>query len=58
MVTATITLILPILVLFIGLKRRKGKPEIGKKKIGNLNMIFTIYPFISGIIIFLYLHIF
>ncbi|KKK64942.1 hypothetical protein LCGC14_2979120, partial [marine sediment metagenome] len=34
MVTATITLILPALLLFIGLKRRKGKTDRSMKKIG------------------------
>jgi len=57
MVTATITLILPALLLYIGLKRRKGKTKRGMKKIGNINVILWYITFISGIIIFLCLHI-
>ncbi|KKN35055.1 hypothetical protein LCGC14_0787360 [marine sediment metagenome] len=58
MVTATITLILPALLLFIGLKRRKGKTDRSMKKIGIINVILWYLTFISGIIIFLCLHIF
>ncbi len=58
MVTATITLILPALLLFIGLKRRKGKTDRSMKKIGVINVILWYITFITGIIIFLCLHIF
>ena len=57
MVTATITLILPALLLFIGLKRRKGKTDRSMKKIGIINVILWYITFITGIIIFLCLHI-
>ncbi|MFX1590661.1 MAG: DUF420 domain-containing protein, partial [Promethearchaeota archaeon] len=35
MITATITLILPVILLIIGLMRRKGKVHMSLRKLGN-----------------------
>ncbi|MFX0030576.1 MAG: DUF420 domain-containing protein, partial [Candidatus Hermodarchaeota archaeon] len=57
MITATITLILPALLLIFGILRRKGKTQKSMKKIGNVNVILWYITFISGIIIYLCLHV-
>ncbi|MFX1346757.1 MAG: DUF420 domain-containing protein [Promethearchaeota archaeon] len=57
MITATITLILPLFLLIIGILQRKEKTQISMKKIGNVNVILWYITFISGIIIYLCLHV-
>lgn len=57
MITATITLVLPIFLLYLGLKRRKGKTERSMKSIGIINVILWYLTFISGIIVYIGLHI-
>ncbi|MFX1572659.1 MAG: DUF420 domain-containing protein [Promethearchaeota archaeon] len=57
MITATITLIVPALLLTIGILQRKEKTKMSMKKIGNVNVILWYITFISGIIIYLCLHI-
>ncbi|MFW9877578.1 MAG: DUF420 domain-containing protein [Candidatus Thorarchaeota archaeon] len=58
MITATITLILPALLLIIGILRKKEKTQRSMRKIGNVNVILWYITFISGIIIYLCLHVF
>lgn len=57
MITATITLILPAVLLIIGILQRKEKTQKSMKKIGNVNVILWYITFVSGIIIYLCLHI-
>ena len=57
MITATISLILPLVLLVIGLMRRKGKVHMSMKKLGNINVVLWYITFISGIIIYLCLHV-
>ena len=57
MITSTIVLIFPLILLIIGLKRRKGKTQISMKKSGNLNVVLWYITFISGIIIYFCLHV-
>lgn len=56
-IAATITLILPGGLLIFGLKKRKGKTERSMKKIGITNIILWYLTFISGIVVYLCLHV-
>ena len=57
MITATIVLILPIYLLILGLKQRKGKTDKSMKSVGLINVILWYLTFISGIIIYLALNV-
>lgn len=57
MVAATLTLILPGGLLIFGLQKRKGKTDRSMKKIGIINIILWYLTFISGIVVYLCLHV-
>jgi uncharacterized membrane protein YozB (DUF420 family) len=57
MITATITLVFPAYLLYLGLKQRKGNTDKSMKTIGNINLILWYLTFISGIIVYIGLHV-
>lgn len=57
MITATITLGIPVYLLILGLGRRSGKKTKSMRKIGIINVILWYITYVSGIIIYICLHI-
>ena len=57
MITATIVLILPLYLLYLGLKQRKGKTEKSMKTLGNINVLLWYLTFISGIVVYIALNV-
>ncbi len=58
MISGTISLILPVVLLFIGIQRRREKSQISMKKLGYVNLIVWYTVFITGIIVYFCLHVF
>ncbi len=56
-ISGTISLILPLGLLFIGIQRRREKLQISMKKLGYVNLIVWYIVFITGIIIYFCLHV-
>lgn len=56
-ISGTISLILPLGLLFIGIQRRRKKLQISMKKLGYVNLIVWYTVFITGIIIYFILHV-
>ncbi|KKM84462.1 hypothetical protein LCGC14_1298920 [marine sediment metagenome] len=57
MISGTSSLILPVVLLFIGIQRRRGKSQTSMKKLGYVNLIIWYTVFITGIIIYFCLHV-